>query len=178
MGSHMGVVFRHLQLIGYLSVYDKFDFDHVKIDLFINNFNGVFASYADGEFTISDFKNYCDVKGCDVYAWVKTIPIAQKVRFADCKKMRDMPRAIKEIETAFIVYAMVADLVLGEIFNFDTGSILQFNEEVKNCVDSYVRKRPKSKECYLTDGMICGLFTDELDMQILKKLVRFDDMKR
>lgn len=164
-------IFEKLQLMGLNNLYDRFDFDKTDLEMFQKNFNGIFLDFKCEKFTIKDFINYSKLNKHDAHGWLKKIPMNYKIRLMGKCKVDIMK--IKQLEVCFMIYILISDMVLQEIFDLKPEVIDKFNDEMLDYIDSYVRRQPKCKEPYLKDSMIIEMFKDELNLNVKDIIIEY-----
>ena len=160
-------IFKHMQYIGYYTIYERFNITADDLVKFSVIFNDTFELYKTGKLEINGIITYFNKKRINILKWVHSIPVNQKLALADKKNCGgDIPFTIQTINIALYCYAMIADMVLIEHFNFITKNVNKFNNELNYYIDSYTRKQPGLKDTYLHDIDIQDWFVEEFRFDI------------
>lgn len=160
-GQNIG---RHMAYIMPMILKDKFGFSMKKICNWGSCVVGLRQRWQDDtdtEITTTALLAYCEKKKVDAVGWVNSIPYSHKMLLADIKA-RTIPLGTnKTLDYSLLSTILIAVPILKENYRFSNAKIEEFLFWVKDFIDSYNRKSPKSHTPYLTDEDIWQTFIDE-----------------
>ena len=164
IANHMAFIFMEI-------LYDKFDLSFKQLNNFYDRVIARRKAWQDdsnGNVTTTQLYQYCLKQRIDVIAWVKSIPMSQKLYMADIKKGRAVLGADKNIESALASTMYLTIPTLKKTYRFNNADVTEFMRWTKYFIDSYYRKQPGCKEHYLSDEMIRQLFIEEEHWDIME----------
>ena len=164
IANHMAYIFSCI-------LYDKFNLSFKQVINFMGKIEDLKMKWQDddnNEVTGESLLIYCIKKKVDVVAFVKSIPMSQKLYMADIGKGRAVLGADRNIESAFIATLLITVPVLKETYRFSNKKLEEFMQWVAYFIDSYWRKQPGCKEHYLSDAVIREIFIEEEGWDIVK----------
>lgn len=164
IANHMAFIFMEI-------LYDKFDLSFKQLNNFYDRVIARRKAWQDdsnGNITTTQLYQYCMKQRIDVIAWVKSIPMSQKLYMADIKKGRAVLGADKNIESALASTMYLTIPTLKKTYRFNNADVTEFMRWTKYFIDSYCRKQPGCKEHYLSDEMIRQLFIEEEHWDVME----------
>ena len=164
IANHMAFIFMEI-------LYDKFDLSFKQLNNFYDRVIARRKAWQDdsnGNVTTTQLYQYCMKQRIDVIAWVKSIPMSQKLYMADLKKGRAVLGADKNIESALASTMYLTIPTLKKTYRFNNADVTEFMRWTKYFIDSYCRKQPGCKEHYLSDEMIRQLFIEEEHWDVME----------
>lgn len=152
--------FRHLELCGYQTLRDRFDFGQEQLRTYWNGIESINQMYSLGLQSYQSITTFARGKGVDIDAWVRSIPREHKLFLCPIHSIvPDKYVRNKFIDSTFFCYYMLAVKVLGERFAMKSAEIARFGEEIKYFIDSYAKG-------YLTDELVEEMLMDECGIEV------------
>lgn len=154
----------HMQYMMYLALLDVLGFKEKRIRKFYIGMEKLKGSWADGQAPTDEMLVYCRKKKLPVYEWMKSIPTSKKLALI---KPYTCMNVVNYAEAAILVHAMMAVIILKEIFRITNSQIEEVLKRIRTDIDCYVTIQPKSNKPFLTDDMILQAFKDELKLDLV-----------